>query len=402
MNLDPRIIAAFFAGGSLLLALLVHFAFRRRMTPCVRLWVAGLFVHAAGLGLASLRGLAPDALTVALAFSLVSLHYAFTLDALGRFYGLERRSEFSYWPYWPVMIVVGYLIGFHGNPAALRLAVGSGLALQLTLIALLLLTRRDRWPGVRTLMGGVSLISAAATLIHVGAMAQNTSSLGIFDPAADSGIVLLISLVLRMGFAFGFLLLIEAHRYEEVHHLASHDPLTGAYNRRCLQDFGERELARSQREAQPITALMFDLDHFKRINDTHGHLVGDQVLRQVGAIAQEVLRSQDILARYGGEEFCILAPCTVATGGAVLAERLRYAIAKEPLLLDDGRRVCVTISVGFASLAAGERCGHMDELLARADAALYVAKGAGRNRVAAAGERLAPVIPINIAVRAAG
>ena len=171
----------------------------------------------------------------------------------------------------------------------------------------------------------------------------------------------------------------NARLFDEVQRLATLDGLTGTYNRRHFMDLAQREYDNARRFGHPLTAMMLDVDHFKRINDRHGHHVGDQVLRALAERCRGALRSVDVLGRYGGEEFAIVLPGTTQHNAAtVLAERIRKRVADEPIKTDDGA-VKVTVSVGVAELDAEMR--GPEDLLKRADAALYEAKQAGRNRV---------------------
>ncbi len=164
----------------------------------------------------------------------------------------------------------------------------------------------------------------------------------------------------------------------ELQLLSHRDHLTGLMNRRAFDELAPAQLAQAARQAWPLALLIFDLDHFKRINDEHGHGTGDAVLRHVAAIAQTQLRSADLLARYGGEEFIALLPDCDAAQGLALAERLRQALRQQPLQLPDGRALALSASFGLAA-AQGETS--LGDLFARADAALYTAKAEGRNRV---------------------
>jgi diguanylate cyclase (GGDEF)-like protein len=164
--------------------------------------------------------------------------------------------------------------------------------------------------------------------------------------------------------------------YEETKYLATVDDLTLCLNRRYLFELGERELKRHRRLKHSLCALMFDLDHFKSINDTYGHAVGDEVLRVLAERAALQTREIDILGRYGGEEFALLLPETQLHEALEIAERLRLT-ALEPIHVS-GLELCVSISVGVAEAREDVSLSH---LLQRADAALYQAKRSGRNRV---------------------
>jgi diguanylate cyclase (GGDEF)-like protein len=155
--------------------------------------------------------------------------------------------------------------------------------------------------------------------------------------------------------------------------------LTGIANRRHWDWRLAEEIARAQRYRYPVAVLMVDIDHFKRVNDTHGHQVGDEVLRQVAERLRSTLRRTDFLARYGGEEFGIIAPQTALEAAKVLAERLRRAIAREPIQVNNELSIPLTISVGVAVFP--EHGQNESDLVAAADAALYRAKQDGRNCV---------------------
>lgn len=155
-------------------------------------------------------------------------------------------------------------------------------------------------------------------------------------------------------------------------HRADHDALTGLYNRYAFQQHLDEEIRRTGRYGGTFSLVMFDLDHFKMVNDNYGHDVGDRVLLRISALAAEEVRDADILARWGGEEFMVLLPETGIDGAGVVAERVRARIAGTDF--DGPGRV--TISLGMASSCAGES----DEMLIRrVDRALYRAKASGRN-----------------------
>jgi diguanylate cyclase (GGDEF)-like protein len=162
---------------------------------------------------------------------------------------------------------------------------------------------------------------------------------------------------------------------------ASLDSLTGLHNRRWLDEMVPRQLRRSRFQKEPLSLIMVDVDHFKRLNDTHGHQAGDFVLFAVAQVLHSRLRPTDLVARYGGEEFTIVLPATGGDGAKIAAERVRRAVEETTLELPSGEQLPrVTISLGLAVAAPGG-----DEtsaaLFDRADRALYLAKTNGRNRV---------------------
>ena len=166
---------------------------------------------------------------------------------------------------------------------------------------------------------------------------------------------------------------------EELRIRATRDALTGLWNHAAILDSLSRELDRSRREGAPLGIMMADIDHFKRINDTRGHLAGDGVLHQVAEILQTTLRAYDSVGRYGGEEFLVVAPGSDAASTSQLAERLRAAVREATAAGGPASRP-VTMSVGFTSTVELPDAD-WDVLLRAADGALYDAKRAGRNRV---------------------
>jgi len=164
--------------------------------------------------------------------------------------------------------------------------------------------------------------------------------------------------------------------------LATTDHLTGLLNRRAFLDATEREIRRAHRYGQPLALIMLDVDHFKRINDSHGHPAGDEVLRRIAATCRGMLRDGDLMGRLGGEEFAITLVQPPLQVASAVAERLRKAVSELGIEFG-GERLAVTISLGIAEV--GEGITSLDHLISRADACLYTAKREGRNRACVAG-----------------
>ncbi len=160
---------------------------------------------------------------------------------------------------------------------------------------------------------------------------------------------------------------------------ASTDPLTRLQNRRVFYEQGARYLAGAKRSQNVLSVLLLDIDHFKLVNDHHGHHAGDQVLVRVAALLSGIVRNGDVVARVGGEEFALLLPETNRLGAAVLAERIRSHLEQEQIDVA-GKHIPVTASIGVATFEA-EHVDTFDELLTIADKRLYLAKNAGRNRI---------------------
>jgi two-component system, cell cycle response regulator len=162
--------------------------------------------------------------------------------------------------------------------------------------------------------------------------------------------------------------------------LALTDPLTDLLNRRALTERVLTELDRARRYNSDVTLLMIDIDHFKRVNDTHGHLVGDDVLTEFAGLLQHAVRSVDVVARYGGEEFVIILPETGQPGAVAFAERIRERVEQHGFAQDEGLKLAVTTSIGVATFPTPD-VSSVEELFQKADQALYRAKAEGRNRV---------------------
>lgn len=170
---------------------------------------------------------------------------------------------------------------------------------------------------------------------------------------------------------------------DELKRQARIDLLTGLNNRRHFYELAEQELVRAKRYGAPLPALMLDVDHFKSVNDTYGHHVGDLVLQKLSEVCVHTLRGIDILGRLGGEEFAILLPETKSEQALEAAERLRLAVAGAAVPLEHGGSIHLTVSIGVAMFVATDV--RVEDLLKRADTALYAAKNAGRNRVCCEG-----------------
>ena len=222
------------------------------------------------------------------------------------------------------------------------------------------------------LAGGAHLYECEGSFLRLdGAVRQNELSLLVMPGHADSLDFVMVS----------SLDITERKRMNaELLRLATTDFLTALPNRRHFMTALENEHARLQRELSSVaTVVMLDIDHFKRVNDEHGHAAGDIVLRHLGALMCQALRKVDVPGRVGGEEFAILLPGTDMASSAVFAERLRSRVADSSVSIDGGALLFITVSIGMAAMT-GTDAG-CDAVLARADEALYRAKRGGRNRV---------------------
>jgi diguanylate cyclase (GGDEF)-like protein len=271
------------------------------------------------------------------------------------------------------------------DSAASRLVVSSLIVASYTFLTAAELWRerrkevRRQWPAIF-----VPILHGAVFLFPVALAGLSQNSGGVFNLGTGWVAVYAIEVVLYVvGAAFVVLVLAKDRTVRHYKLAAATDPLTELLNRRgffeaCAEIMGNRRLTK-----QPVSVLAFDLDHFKKINDTHGHQAGDATLHLFASVAKKTLRASDAVGRLGGEEFVALLPSNLAEAG-IAAERVRVAFAKASAM--PGDHATATVSIG---IACGSPSAKIDDLIARADTALYKAKANGRNRVEAAEEAVA-------------
>jgi two-component system cell cycle response regulator len=189
-----------------------------------------------------------------------------------------------------------------------------------------------------------------------------------------------VNLGRRTALRFSLQDVLEEQALIRVHESAVRDRLTGVYNRGAFDDRLQSEFSTSRRRGTPLALLLFDIDHFKRLNDTHGHLAGDAVLRAVAQCAQTAVRAEDVLARYGGEEFAVILRSVSSRSAFVMAERVRVAVEDQRTAWND-TEIGTTVSVGVVHAPSAKQVESPAAFIAAADAALYAAKHQGRNCV---------------------
>ncbi len=280
----------------------------------------------------------------------------------------------------------------HSSIAYLALFTGAMLAIPERGWLRIVMTDKPGGVMARRLLPLMALLPLAGLWL-----AKKGSEIGLYpDPLGEyvAAVVLMIVLTTVVLVTSGRLNVLDAHRRKveegrqrahaaavRMREISETDALTGLSNRRHFIDIAGATIPASQREGRPLSLLMVDIDHFKRINDTFGHASGDKALRLLSATLKESTRQADCVARLGGEEFAILLPGATAAIAQEIAERICRHTATLAVLDDSGRSFGFTVSIGLAPLAATD--GRPEDLLARADAALYRAKRAGRNRVEA-------------------
>jgi len=357
----------------------------RGMRDGMAKWAAAMFLQTLTWTLVAVRGVIPELFSIIAANVLLASAYALMLAAIHEF----QQRKAPYWQYWgPIALTLVTTAILVDDIRGRFIWVGLIYAFQLILVARALVTDQETRAGRawRLLFGGVMMILVVLGLRALDVI-FDSSELAQPQNAVALQSVQLIAYVAAMAMALlgsiGFVLMVKERTDREAMHLAMTDSLTQVPNRRALMNFAAHVLAR--RSSFPVALLMIDLDNFKSINDTHGHLTGDEVLRKVSALIVKRLRGQDLLGRYGGEEFCVIAPETDDKGAIVLASSLRETIAATPIATASGE-LSVSVSIGI-SYCPSHVTRDVNDVLAEADAALYEAKQSGRNRVVCFGSK---------------
>jgi diguanylate cyclase (GGDEF)-like protein len=298
--------------------------------------------------------------------------------------GLYERKDSARWPmlgqFAAVLIAVIGLIQFgfvHPNTARRIVFYSFVFSFQTALIAVVSLRYARgflRWPG--RLMSGLLALLTLNNLIR----AAITLHSGAPDVYVQGGFPLQMSVlettVLQSGITVAFVWMTAAVLHDKLDRLASTDSLTGLLNRRAVEVAARREIAMSRKSKRPLTAILIDLDHFKRINDSFGHSFGDRALLEVSRCLQEHMRQSDLLARVGGDEFAVMLHNTSSEEAMEIAERLRASL--EALVVVDGEvEARVSASLGLAEV--DDSTGDWNELVVKCDKAVYAVKEIGGN-----------------------
>ena len=379
MSLPLALLVITTALGVMMLAII--WSLRRCGLPGVRDWCHANLTATAALALFALRGMVPDLVSivganVALAWAMAQFH-----TGAARFCGREPHRG------WLLSGVIGVGAGivywhYVNDQFYLRVAVVSAFhAPVCTLIGLILIRHRPRqWPaghgGGHYLTAGLFALAAAAGhaargVLSVLRVVEYTN--GLETQGLNVFFLTLGALVLP-ALTMSAVLMIHDAMVRRLEAIANTDALTGVLSRKAWEDLARRELSRAEAGGPAPSVLMIDIDRFKSVNDTWGHAAGDAVLQAFATVATGHLRPGDQLGRMGGEEFVVLLPRATSAQAAAVAERIRAAAEASTLV--EGVRY--TLSAGVATWARGDG---LEQLAARADAALYRAKMTGRNRV---------------------
>jgi len=366
--------------SNFLMAGAMWIAFAGRFRDGLGQWTGALVIQGLAWMLIVGRDELPELASISGANAFLAYSWSLQMSALLEFH---KRPTPRWLLYGPVAIAfLSFLIYLREPREQLIMSGLSFGVLQFATGAALLHFRlaaeqRTRW----LLAGSFFLLSFGLLWLGFTAWFEPEVILPTSGTSVTPGPALLSFYAVTIASSFAFILMHKERSDRETYELATTDSLTGVYNRRTFKELAEPQLSRSRRARVPVSLLMLDLDHFKRINDTYGHLAGDDVLKAFSVLVRNCLRKEDLLARYGGEEFVVLLPGASQASAEAFAERIREQVSAVPLDAN-GHRVRVTVSIGAAS-EGGDTLPSLEAMLGRADEALYQAKREGRNRVVA-------------------
>ncbi|GAB6127231.1 GGDEF domain-containing protein [Humidesulfovibrio idahonensis] len=326
--------------------------------------------------LLALRGNIPDVLSCGLGNVLLLLGFCLE-SACIRALDQPGRPLPKFWKSLLLASALGLSIPSLVPQANLRIAIGSAVAAVCFVLSGLRLLRGAKQPSpLRKTLGWTYLFLFAAVIWRAG-LGLSDPTFTLFSPGLAASFSYLPLYLLMIAGSFGLLLLFKERDDQTLAHIATRDALTGAPNRRAVLEMATRLVARANREGKPLAVLMLDIDHFKLVNDTYGHAVGDAVLRDLSRVIAAGLRAYDAYGRFGGEEFVVVLPDTTLEDAQHVAERIRAAV--EANCPQECKYTHYTVSIGLAWGLPAE--ADLDALLLLADQAMYEAKAQGRNRV---------------------
>jgi diguanylate cyclase (GGDEF)-like protein len=377
--------------SNLLMAGAMWISFAGRFRAGLGQWTASLIVQGLCWLVVAWRNDIADFGSIALATAFLVYCWSLQVSALLEFHG--RRAP-RWLHYGPTVIAFLVVVIYVWDPRARLVLCGVGFGLaELGTAAGLLYWHVAAEKRTRLLLAGSFFVMALALFwLAFTAWFEPEAILPTFGSRPAQGVSMLAFYAVTIASSFAFLLMHKERADREAHELATTDSLTGVYNRRTFKELAEPLLSRARRTRTPVSMLLLDVDHFKRVNDTYGHLAGDEVLAGFARLVRTCLRKEDLLGRYGGEEFIVLLPGTAQPAAAALAERIREQVA-ETQLHGANEAVRITVSIGVAA-ESGEHLPVLDLMIGRADDALYMAKAEGRNRVVARTLRIAPAAAI--------
>ena len=375
---DLRTLLALLAAADAVLAVALWFGADGRRGGMAH-WSGSLAVRAAAIALILVAN-QPQAGAIALGCGLLAL--SITLQAAALLGFADRKLPA--WVHTAAFAAVAVPIQMLTNDVASATLFGG-----VVLGALLAITAGLAWQVVgdtvqqarRLMVGALALAALALAGRGIAAVfVAEPLRLLLFPTGFAAGVVVAAVAALLCS-TFAFLLLHHSRAQAEAIRLSTTDPLTGAHNRRTFHEVAEREMSRARRANQPLSIIMLDVDHLRRLNEDFGHQAGDEVLHRIADIVRTALRKEDMLVRFTGEQFLVMLPEVSGPGAVVVAGRIRRSVA-DTTIEAGSHALQVTVSLGVAA-RLDEGPESVDGLIARAESALALAKQRGRNRVVA-------------------
>lgn len=376
MNLDMRTAFVFLVIGHLFTILLITaYRFGQSKDQAFNAFYGAKCLQAAGWGLAMFRGGIPDVFTVSMANTMLFLGAA--LEAIALLMAIDafhRKTLRFYIGLTTLCILLFHVIILVADSERFRITMGSlGMSLLLLLPAIRMVSRKSSSMLMR-------LIGSVYCLVAIGALFRAVigwagTMVTFFEPSIYQSLSFLSLFLLMFVGNTGFVLLSKEKSDRELNKLASFDDLTEIFNRRTFMIEANDAIANCRKNGQPVSFLLMDVDHFKTINDTYGHDIGDMVLREYAFKVRKMLRNGDCLGRYGGDEFAILLPGADEKKSEEMAESIRQAVEQSYGKLP----IPYTLSIGVVTVSAADILP-LDKLYKLSDMALYKAKQEGRNR----------------------
>lgn len=343
-------------------------------------WTWGSWTLLAGFTMLTARVVVPVWVSALLGNGLIALGIVFYNEAIHR-HVLGR--SLPRWMWWGGPAVAWALTAWMLSwPLSIRTSAIS-LVFAMLLMPAIFVLLGPGWRGEASLRAvGMTLVAAAASLLlrSIHALTNPEEYLDLMQSSLGQGLTFLFSFICLIGAGFGFVLANFERIARRMEEMASTDGLTGCLNRMTADALLRHELERGRREGTPLAFVLLDIDHFKDVNDCHGHHAGDDALRAFAGEVRARLRASDVVGRWGGEEFGLILPATDGVGAMRLVEQIREAVATLRLCDGDGREFSLTVSAGISVAEPGGRIT-ADHLFMRADRALYRAKDGGRNNV---------------------
>jgi diguanylate cyclase (GGDEF)-like protein len=351
----------------------VHLSFRREVAG-VGHWACGLLAMVGVGTLFVLRGVLPDEIALPAANACLTWGVGLSMVGTRRFYG-EAPGWSIFHAAW-VMELSAILWWLLVEPNFPHRAAAFSFIVSVFYIDQLRLVWRHRTRHFTSWFFGLLLAAQAINTLSrgVAALFLDPDGANLLRTSALANLYLALANFMALLLTVAFLMLATRKLQKILEQRSTHDPLTGVLNRRGFLQCFNRVRARQQRRDAPLSLMAIDLDHFKSINDQHGHAQGDRVLVHVASVVMRTVRQSDVVARFGGEEFVVLLPETTLPHAQQLAQRIQSLLCDSPL----PELPACTVSIGIAGQQA--RGETLDSLLSRADDALYRAKANGRNR----------------------